>query len=203
MTFYEGYSVEQLNRILNYSRWALGLFAVITALAGIFNQWIIVRIAERQQIDKSAAKKEADEKEASLQSELTILQAARTKVSRQLEHRHLTNEQRSQLIASLVSKPKGTVLLTCPINNPEAADFMNEIGSAVQAAGWQIARDIPRIFDHTPKGIELNIPTKDASNVAALSLDSALDAVGIVVSNRAVMPDLTVDIRMLVGEKPE
>lgn len=93
--------------------------------------------------------------------------------------------------------------MTCPMNNAEAADFMNEIGSALGDAGWDIARDIPRMFPTTPVGIELNIPSKDVANPAAESLDDALEAIGLKISNRGVLPGLGTNIRILVGANPK
>jgi hypothetical protein len=55
MTFYEHYTLDQLNRALTASKWLLVIFGVVLACAGILNQWLSDRIATLQrEEDKSA-----------------------------------------------------------------------------------------------------------------------------------------------------
>jgi hypothetical protein len=141
----------------------------------------------------------ATQRERAARAELALLE-----LKQQSEHRHLTTESRGKLIRLLQSASKGVALLTCPLNNSEACDFMNEIGAALVEAGWKTARDIPRIFPTTPRGIELSIRRKDIPNRPVEALDDAFEEIGLTISNRAVFADLNqgVDVRILVGVNP-
>ncbi|HKB56087.1 MAG TPA: hypothetical protein VKC51_00725, partial [Lacunisphaera sp.] len=121
----------------------------------------------------------------------------------QLTPRHLTSNQRQRLVELLKTGPKGTALLTCPMNNSEASDFLTEIGAALKEADWKVAPDIPRIFETTPVGLEFSIPRNDTSQPAVESLDAAFEAVGLTISNRGVLPGLGTDVRILVGANPK
>jgi len=55
MTLPDEYSIPQLNRLLTVSKWALGFFAVFTALAGLFNQYVSDRIARLQTLERNVA----------------------------------------------------------------------------------------------------------------------------------------------------
>ena len=58
-------NLEQLSRILTVSRWALGIFAIVTAGIGILNQCISDRISVLQKAEKTTAEtrlKTAEEK---------------------------------------------------------------------------------------------------------------------------------------------
>ena len=140
---------------------------------------------------------------AKQQERAALAETALAEVRQQLEHRHLTPKQRAQLVELLKTKPKGTVLLTCPMNNTETADYMAEIGDTLKEAGWGVARDIPRIFPTTPIGIELSVARNDVPNPAVEAFDDALETIGMVIAKRSLMPDLGTDIRILVGANPQ
>jgi hypothetical protein len=64
---FSNYTAEQLGRILGISKWVLGVLAVLTAGAGIFNQWLSDRIADLQQSDKEKAQQRLETLELAAQ----------------------------------------------------------------------------------------------------------------------------------------
>ena len=120
-----------------------------------------------------------------------------------LKPRHLTALQRAGLVTMLKNGPSGKVLLTCPLNDVEACEFLNEIGTAIADSGWKTERDMPRIFESRAPGIELSSRTR-VPNAALQSLDNALGAIGLIIDNRGFAPEMRadLDVRILIGTNP-
>lgn len=92
-------SIDELNRILAISKWALGILALLTALAGIFNQWGSDRIGVLQ----AEQKIESQKKLAASESEL---RQTKTRTE-QLEARFAPRELSATQVQSIKEHLKG------------------------------------------------------------------------------------------------
>src|SRR5437660_4615938 len=153
-------SIEILRNASHVLMWASALLAVAAALAAGVRYYVDRRVGE-------------------LSAQTAELKS---------KHRHLTTEQRAKLIGLLKQAPAGKALLTCPINDSEACDFVGEIGNALSEAGWTADRDIPRFFSVTPIGIELSVRRNDVANPPAEALDGALETIGFKIAKRTLYP---------------
>lgn len=150
--------------------------------------------ALQQRVETELAKQQI----RAVEAERSLLQ-----LQESLKHRHLTDSQYTELVRVLKAGPKGGVLLTCPVDNAEACDFLREIGMALTEAGWVNQRDMPRVFETAVPGIEVSSRTEHPTP-ALLVLVNAFRAIGVVINNRSRMPklDAQLDARILVGTNP-
>ena len=122
---FDAYSLEQLNRILTASRWALGIFAIVTAAVGILNQCISDRISVLQKTEKTTAE--------------TRLKKAEEK----LAPRALSSEQ-EQILYSSLKKAVDSGTATVPIAvasrlmDSESLAYGRQFFQAVQRSGWPV-----------------------------------------------------------------
>ncbi|MBL9201316.1 MAG: hypothetical protein JNL39_12465 [Opitutaceae bacterium] len=138
MALFEGYSGDDLNRVLNFSRWTLGILALFTAAAGVFNQWVTERIADLQRAEKT----KAHERLKASEEELAATKARTAEVAGQLERltvpRRLTEVQRAILRKNLPTGPRGKVIVTFLSVERDAQKYADEIGEILKETGFDV-----------------------------------------------------------------
>lgn len=90
-------SIDDLNRILTASKWALGIFAVLTAFAGLFNQWVSDEISRLQSVQKIEAQKKLQISEA----ELRETREKTAQLEARLAPRVLTSEEQQAIVEAV------------------------------------------------------------------------------------------------------
>jgi len=138
MAFFDGYSVDQLNRVLSASRWVLGSLEVFTAAAGVFNQWIAERVADLQRADKSKAQERLSVSESELEATKAKTAEVAARLARVTEPRNLTAEQSRTLKALLPAGPRGKVVLTFLSVERDAERYMRQIGALLAECGFEV-----------------------------------------------------------------
>ena len=182
MNFLTNYSAEDLARLLTISRWGLGIFAVLTAIAGLFTQYITDRISDLQRADKKAA----EQRLAVAEQQIQTTETARRILEEKIAPRVLTDSQGSKLAELLRSiKQSEPVVVASRMMDSESLGYGRQILSAFQRAGWQAAHT--ELSSHSFPGVALffNPPNaqspafggvRDAFKTAAVPfLESALD----------------------------
>ncbi len=111
---------------------------------------------------------------------------ARVKLQKELQPRRLTSAQKEKLTSLLRNKPKNIFILTMG-DDTETADLANDIGDALNKAGWKTFFSVRFSFEH---GIEVG--TSRESDMVVLmpaieELKSALSAAGL--SSRTTLFD--------------
>jgi hypothetical protein len=135
MALFEGYSTDELNRVLSYSRWALGVLAVLTATAGVFNQWIADRIATLQRVEKATAQ----ERTKAAQAELELTKQKTAELERRLGPWSFSDGQRALLLQALASAPKGRVALEYIQSDERRSHaFADVLAAAFRQAGYDV-----------------------------------------------------------------
>jgi hypothetical protein len=122
---FDAYNLEQLNRILTASRWALGIFAIVTAGIGILNQCISDRISVLQNTEK------------------TIAETRLKKAEEKLAPRALSSEQ-EQILSSSLKEAVDSGTATVPIAvasrlmDSESLAYGTQLFQVVQRSGWPV-----------------------------------------------------------------
>jgi hypothetical protein len=111
---------------------------------------------------------------------------ARVQLQKELQPRRLTNAQKEKLTSLLRDKPNPIFILTMG-DDTETADLANDIGDALNKAGWKTFFTARFSFEH---GIEVG--TSRESDMSALmpaikEVEDALSAVGL--SSRTTLFD--------------
>jgi len=160
--------------------WVKTMLIVALVLAGVIGLAIAVvtlrsdwtnddlRTAEKELSALEIAKVQADSKALlkietdKVRIELAAQQERAAKAERALlelqervKDRHLSAENKLQLIHRLAIEPKGQLEIRCPIGNPEARNFTLELVQAFRASGWDVTLNDRVIIMPTPVGLKL------------------------------------------------
>ncbi len=89
--------------------------------------------------------------------------------------RTITTTQRSRCLSMPQGKPKGSLTISCVLGDGESLSFARELEKLLRAAEWKI-EDFRQVnFNHTPKGILLQVRNQDDITDYADSLYQALN----------------------------
>jgi hypothetical protein len=130
----------------------------------------------------------ADERAAEANRTAESERLARVELQKELEPRRLTAAQKEKLTSLLRRKPKPIFILTMG-DDTETADLANDIGDALNKAGWKTFFSVRFSFEH---GIEVGTSRESDMAVLTLAIEElrgALSAVGL--SSRSTLFDPT------------
>lgn len=163
MPLFEGFTVDQLNRMLSLSRWGLGLFGVLTASVGILNQYISDRIAIVQKAEKEKAavrQREAEEILVTARAEASSAKKLVAELEAKQKPRVLPDDfLRALTQEASQSAAKDDLQINCVVGDPEAWALAEQLKSAFVAAGFRFERIVPVIT--TPPVIGLSVSARD------------------------------------------
>lgn len=161
MNFLSNHSAEDLARLLTIARWGLGVFAVLTAIAGLFTQYITDRISNLQQADKKAAEQRLGVAEQQIQTAET----ARRILEEKIAPRVLTDSHALKLATLLRSvKQSEPVVVASRMMDSESLGYGRQILGAFQQAGWQVAHT--ELSSHSFSGVALFFNPPNAQSAA-------------------------------------
>ncbi len=180
----------------------------------------------RQDEDAKRIEREASEKITTAKSELTKEQAklageqrktaeaqreaadAQLALKRHLEEvqarvqdRHLTDEQRTKLLAALNAAPKGKIAFLCVSGHMEAYVFMRELQAVFEQAGWRIMASAEQDFLGSPSGLFVRAGDRKFST----GVWESLRAAGLHLTRAAEYKDIATaddNVELIVGLHP-
>lgn len=115
--------------------------------------------------------------------------------------RHLTADQKDQLVARLSTKPKGIADVECPSNDGEACVFAEELQSVLNDAGWTTSF-VQAALVRVPVGVQLQQRDEGDSTPPMSALYAALRAFGVDTSGAFDPAIAEGRMKVLVGRKP-
>jgi hypothetical protein len=158
---------------------------------------------------------ERHEKQLSSRLTAAAVNSARTEAGRaqqelselkvNLRPRHLSQDQRSQLVAELKDAPKLTVEMECAIaSGPDAMEYADEIRGALVEAGWDVSPVVYSTRAPVNPGIELVQRNRGPALPSTQALLVAFGSVGVVLTPLHDTPlELAENrIRIFVGTNP-
>lgn len=115
--------------------------------------------------------------------------------------RHLTADQRDQLVARLSTRPKGIADVVCPSNDGEACVFAEELQAVLNDSGWTTTYT-QAVLVRVPVGVQLQQPNEGDATLSMGALYAALRAFGVDTSGAFDPAIAQGRIEVLVGRKP-
>jgi len=151
MAILEAYSLDQLNRLLTFSKWMLLVCGIIFVLVVILNQWLASRISALQD-------EETKQTQQALRASRTELLRTKSKtnelnaeLSRFVAPRSLPDEQIEALKKCLRDGPRGSVVLAALKAESDAEAYAGQIAKVLSESGYNVT---------TSNTIWLQLPVK-------------------------------------------
>ena len=195
-------SIVDLNRTLTASKWALGIFAVLTALAGLFNQWVTDEITRLQSAQKAEAQLKLEKSEA----ELRETKKRTAQLEARLAPRSLTPEQQRVVVAAVTSFAGTQFQFTSYQDNAEVKGLVVSLIKLLLDAGWKGLPAQDFLMDSLVEGVvvEYAPASRGALAPAAAALVDSLNSQGITAEAREnpELKDFADRIKIKVGKKP-
>lgn len=195
-------SVDELNRILTGSKWLLGSLAVLTALAGIFNQWVTDRVARLQ----AAAKVESQKRLESSEAELRLTKEKTIRLETRLAHRSLSDSQWAILSAGLTQYAGTQFEFTSYQDDAEVRGLVMPMIKGLLSAGWKglPARDF--LMASLVEGVVIEYAPESAKTLGppARALCDALNAkrISTTIAPNSELTGFGDRLKIKVGKKP-
>lgn len=195
-------TLDDLNRLLTASKWFFGVLAVLTASAGLFNQWVSDRITKLQSAQKIETQKKLQVSEAELlqTKERTVL------LEKKLAPRALTAEQLAAISESMKAFAGTQFQFVSYQDDAEVKGLVIPLIKVLISAGWKglpvqeflmagLVEGV--IVEYTPDG-------RKALSPAAIALAASLNAQGIQAQaqENPELKDRSDRVRVKVGKKP-
>ncbi|MCW0207100.1 MAG: hypothetical protein OJK14_08365 [Achromobacter sp.] len=196
-------SIDELNRLLTASKWTLGVLAVLTALAGIFNQWVSDRIGVLQ----TEQKVESQRKLEASESELRQTKARTEQLEARLAPRSLSPAQIQSIRDHLTPYAGTKFQFVSYQDDAEVHGLVLQLIPMLQQAGWKGLPAQEFLMASLVVGVTIEYApaSKRALERPAIAFADALTKNGIVATTVA-NPELAERadrIRVKVGKKPE
>jgi hypothetical protein len=122
-------------------------------------------------------------------------------VNKEPGERHLTPQQRSELLKLLTVGPKGEFTIVSILSAPDAAGFSEELASVLIEAGWTLRDRTVAIFSF--KGLLIRVRRAEKMPTRARVLQHALRAVGFITDGEFISELADDDeVFLIVGSKP-
>ncbi len=138
MLFFEGYHVEQLQRVLTFSRWILGIVGVIFVCVAVVNQWLATRISHLQEDERATVQQRFRSSQAALSAARARATEASSELSRFTAPRQLTDEQIASLRKCLPNGPRGKVVVAWLKVESDAEQYAAQIAKVLTETGFQV-----------------------------------------------------------------
>lgn len=195
-------SIEDLNRILTASKWALGVFAVLTAIAGLFNQWVSDQITRLQAAQKVEAQKKLEQSE----TELRQTKERTAQLEARLAPRSLTPDQQRAVIESLRPFAGTQFQFTSYQDDAEVKGLVLPLIKILLAAGWKGLPAQDFLMAGLVEGVvvEYAPASKNVLAPAAAALAASLNSNGIeaVARENSELKEAADRVKIKVGKKP-
>jgi hypothetical protein len=147
----EAYSLDQLHRLLTFSKWALIVCGVVFIILVVVNQWAASRISTLHQ-------EEAGRAEQLLHASRTELSRTKAKtnelseeLSRFVAPRSLPQDQLALLRKCLTDGPHGPVVIASLKSETDAEPYAAQIAKVLADSGFQVT---------TSRTVWLQLPVK-------------------------------------------
>ncbi|HJT82378.1 MAG TPA: hypothetical protein VJ719_14385 [Chthoniobacterales bacterium] len=145
MPLFEAYSLDQLSRLLTFSRWALIVCGIVFIVFAILNQWAQGRIAglKDEEARQTQQQLRASRTELARTKTMTNELTAKTnelseELSRFVAPRALPPEQIEALRTCLADGPRGPVIMASLKTENDAEAYANQISEILKDTGFTV-----------------------------------------------------------------
>jgi hypothetical protein len=151
MPLFAAYNIDQLHRLLTFSKWILLVCAVILIVFGIINQWVAARISSLEREEKARAQEQLRASRTELSQTKAKTNELSAELSRYVAPRSMTGEQVNALKKCLSDGPKGKVVMAALKTEADAEPYSIQIAEILIDAGFDVS---------TAKTVWLQLPVK-------------------------------------------
>jgi hypothetical protein len=151
MPLFAAYNIDQLHRILAFSKWVLLVCAVILIVFGIINQWVAARISNLDREEKARAQEQLRASRTELSRTKAKTSELTAELSRFIAPRSMSGEQVASLKKCLADGPKGKVVMAALKTETDAEPYAIQIAEILIDAGFDVS---------TAKTVWLQLPVK-------------------------------------------
>lgn len=142
---------------------------LIAAVGLIFVRGELGRRQERRSAEADNAVTDAHGKIARLQNEATTAQRALQELQERTGWRHITEQQKEQLLTRLRAAPKAKTSVWCVASDPEAHSFAKEIIAILQELSWDVEGPVMSLGGWQGAPRELCILVRDRNRTPELA----------------------------------
>jgi hypothetical protein len=138
MQLFEGYSADELHRVLTTSRWIAGLLMLLAFGAVALNQWLVHRIASQQKFERDSSKSRLIAAEEELRRLRNQMSSVASTVDKMTSTRNLSAAKVAELKSALAAAEKGKVLITYLTIEWDAEDYAKQLAKVLREAGYDV-----------------------------------------------------------------
>ena len=178
MQLFEGYSADELHRVLSVSRWIAGLSLMVAVAGFAVNQWLVSRIASQQKLERDAGRTRLVAAEEELRRLRTQASAVTSTLDKLTAHRKLSAKQISDLRSILAGAEKGKVVITYLTVEWDAEDYARQLATVLKEIGYDVSLS-DYIWVHLDHDGLFLVSSAPALPLAALKLQAAFEQIGI------------------------
>ena len=155
MALFEAYNLDQLHRLLTFSKWTLIVCGVVFALLLVLNQWVQGRISALRE-DES---RQTQQQLRASRTELSRTKAKTTELNAELSRfvapRTLPEEQLKALRSCLADGPRGSVVMAALKTESDAEAYAGQIASVLTESGFTVTNSSTVWLQLPVKGLYL------------------------------------------------
>ena len=137
MVIFEAYTIDQLNRLLAFSRWVLIVCGIIFILFVLLNQWLASRIANLQDDENKQAQQALRASRTELLRSKAKANELNAELSRFVAPRTLPTEQLDALKKCLSDGPHGRVVIAALKSESDAEAYADQISKLLTESGFE------------------------------------------------------------------
>jgi hypothetical protein len=138
MAIFEAYSLDQLNRLLTFSKWTLIVCGIIFVVFVVLNQWLASRISGLQDEENKRTQQALRASRTELLRTKAKTNELNAELSRFVAPRSLPNEQIEALKKCLADGPHGSVVIAALKAETDAEAYAAQIGKLLTDSGFQV-----------------------------------------------------------------
>jgi Na+-transporting NADH:ubiquinone oxidoreductase subunit NqrC len=138
MPAFEAYTLDQLHRILTFSKWTLIICGIILLAFALINQWAVARLSSLQEQQKRSAEQQLRASRAELLRNKAKTDELSAELSRFVAPRSIAQDQIEALRKCLSDGPRGPVIMASLKTESDAEAYAAEISKVLTASGYDV-----------------------------------------------------------------
>jgi hypothetical protein len=138
MALFEAYSLDQLDRLLTFSKWALLVCGFLLVAFLFFNQWLSSRVSALRDEENKQAQQQLRASRAELSRTKAKTNELSAELSRYVAPRSIPEDQAEALKKCLSDGPRGPVVIASLKTETDADAYAAQISKLLTDTGYDV-----------------------------------------------------------------
>ena len=138
MPLFEAYSLDQLQRLLTFSKWMLIICGLVFVCFAVINQWVAARLSSLQEEEKRRAEQQLRASRTELSRIKDKTNELTAELNRFVAPRSIPEDQAEALLKCLTDGPRGRVVMASLKSENDAEAYATQIGKLLSDTGFQV-----------------------------------------------------------------